>query len=113
MINEQHDAAFRQVQAYVILKGSERVATIAFKFPHDGAGRLYAYVHWLGASMVRGYANGYGYDKRSAAVKSAVRAIQPGVPVPGDVFCDALRACGGLSWDRALENAGFTVFQAV
>lgn len=74
-IYDQHNSAFRQVQAYVILKGSERVATIAFKFPHDGAGRLYAYVHWLGAPMVRGYANGYGYDKRSAAVESAVQVM--------------------------------------
>ena len=71
-IYEQHAASFANVAAYVILCDGERVATIAFKFPRDGAGRLYAYVHWIGAEMVRGSANGYGYDKRSAACAAAV-----------------------------------------
>lgn len=53
-IYEQHDAAFSRVSAYVVARNGERVATIAFKFPADGAGRLWAYVHWLGLEMVRG-----------------------------------------------------------
>ena len=72
-----HAKAFNRVSAYVIMRGEERVATIAFKFPRDGAGRLYAYVHVFGAPMVRGYAGGYGYDKRSAACSSAAKHIQP------------------------------------
>ena len=59
-IYEQHKAAFSNVSAFVIVKGGERVATIAFKFPRDGAGRLFAYVHWLGEEMIRGYASGGG-----------------------------------------------------
>lgn len=43
-IYEQHEKAFTSVQAFVIAKNGERVATIAFKFPRDGAGRLYAYI---------------------------------------------------------------------
>jgi len=133
-IYEQHRAAFANVSAYVILKDGERVATIAFKFPRDGAGRLYAYVHWIGVPMVRGFASGGGYDKRSAAVASAVARIKP-----RDVssfhdgslrnmteialaqvdrertikFVAALSDCGGSYWDRKLEQAGFTVIQAV
>ncbi|MDE2426686.1 MAG: hypothetical protein KGO96_12340 [Elusimicrobia bacterium] len=74
-IYDQHRAAFAQVEAYVILKDGQRVANIAFKFPRDGAGRLWAYVHWLGLSMVRGYASGCGYDKRTAACASAAKRM--------------------------------------
>ena len=77
-IYEQHAAAFSKVSAFVILDlEGERVATVAIKYPNDGAGRLYAYVHLLGVEMVRGHANGYGYDKRSAAVAAAIAKIKP------------------------------------
>lgn len=65
-IYDRHKAAFASVEAFVILHNGERVASIAFKFPRDGAGRLYAYVHRYGLEMVRGFAAGGGYDKRSA-----------------------------------------------
>lgn len=120
-IYDQHDAAFSNVQAFVILNGAkDRVATVAIKFPRDGAGRLYAYVHWIGTPMVRGYANGFGYDKRSAAVASAARRMPvttPEVEMPGreeyNAFVQAMMKDSGHSWDRELENAGFTVLQAV
>ena len=39
-IYEQHDKAFSRVSAFVILDSKgERVATVAIKFPADGAGR--------------------------------------------------------------------------
>lgn len=124
-IYDQHKASFSQVSAFVICYGAEKVATIAFKFPRDGAGRLLAYVHWLGVPMVRGHAGGYGYDKKSAAVESAIEKLKKDndfvtknkVFGPGaDEFtelCRALGDCKGDDWQRALENAGFTVFQAV
>lgn len=110
-IYDQHRAAFSNVSAYVILRKGERVATVAFKFPRDGAGRLYVYVHWLGVPMVRGFAGGYGYDKRSAAARNAAKKLGDGVPVE---FRDALIAGDGCSnWDRELERAGYTIAQAV
>lgn len=123
-IYDQHKAAFANVSAYVICKGGERVATIAFKFPRDGAGRLYAYVHWRGAPMVRGFAGGYGYDKRSAAIANAMRKQiwPPGSSGPGGsefqaaalhAFREALSDDSGSGWDRRLLTAGFTVWQAV
>lgn len=122
-IYDQHDAAFRQVSAYVVLKDGERVATVAFKFPKDGAGRLWAYVHWLGVPMVRGKADGFGYDKRSAAVAHAIPHIEllketrPFQDVLGEIaqekFIDALREDGGEYWDDRLRKAGFVVVQAV
>ncbi len=121
-IYDQHAAAFARVSAYVILRNGERVATIAFKFPADGAGRLYAYVHWFGVPMVRGFASGYGYDKRSAAVASAANKIdlsqmrdpdwQNGF-VDGGRFRNAVKVDDGSSWDTNLTRAGFTVLQAV
>ena len=128
-IYDQHQAAFSRVSAYVVLRGSERVATIAFKYPADGAGRLFAYVHWLGVEMVRGYAAGGGYDKHSAASYSAAKkpkirrrlaadalrvegiAVEP----EGDqaAFWAALSIDDGHNWDSRLRDAGFTVLQAV
>jgi hypothetical protein len=125
-IYEQHTAAFAKASAFVILdQAGERVATVAIKFPADGAGRLYAYVHLIGLPMARGFANGYGYDKRSAGVLSAIERI-----VFGDRFnaadpCHvryanhlralkgAMVAMGGDDWTRAIEREGYRVLQAV
>lgn len=122
-IYEQHDAAFANVSAYVVAKDGERVATIAFKFPRDGAGRLYVYVHWLGVEMVRGYAGGYGYDKRSAACSVAAKKLHAArakdtpdggaLPIAGDAFIAALSPDDGRHWDNRLRDAGFAVWGAV
>src|SRR3546814_19308140 len=74
-IYDQHDKAFARVSAYVVTKDGARVANVSIKFPADGAGRLYAYVHWIGLEMVRDHANGYGYDKRTAAVSGCAARI--------------------------------------
>ena len=115
-IYEQHDAAFAHVSAYVIAKDGERVATISFKFPRDGAGGLYAYVHWLGLEMVRGHAKGADYDKRSAACDAAARKItfkHGEKPAYLDRFVAALAKDDCMGWDRRLRDAGFEVWQAV
>jgi len=120
-IYEQHTAAFANVSAYVIMRDGSRVATIAFKFPRDGAGRLYAYVHWLGFPMVRGWAGGGGYDKRSAAVASAAKLIKaPDVEWTGlehhpqlPAFIAAIAKDDGMEWHNNLRAAGFDVLQAV
>jgi hypothetical protein len=119
-IYKLHETAFASVSAYVILDKGERVATIAFKYPRDGSGRLYAYVHWHGIEMVRGYAGGYGYDKHSAACSSAAARMTDPTRMPKhmdvpryDTFRAELRKDDGFYWDRRLRDAGFTVLQAV
>lgn len=130
-IYDQHAAAFAHVSAFVIMRDGERVATVAFKFPKDGAGRLYAYVHWLGVPMVRAFAGGYGYDKRTAACVNAACLLDPesadkAAAEFGHAYCAArpwfehyrpfiaaLRTDDGYDWSRNLEKAGFTVLQAV
>lgn len=115
---DQHKAAFARVSAFVILLDGKRVATVALKFPARGEGRLYAYVHWIGDQMVRGFAAGYGYDKRTAAVAAAVRnMVAPNVTHSASDEAYAFRAAArlddGHDWTRNLEKAGFTVLQAV
>lgn len=127
-IYEQHKAAFARVAAYVVTRKGERqrVATIAFKYPADGAGRLYAYVHWLGTPMARGSATGGGYDKATAACASAVAhwrktlgrddaevCIRNHADAHLSGFLHALAQDRGPTWDNALRDAGFTVWQAV
>lgn len=117
-IYDHHRAAFSNVSAYVILKDGKRVATVAFKFPKDGASKLWAYVHWLGVPMVRGYAGGYGYDKQTAAMASASRHIAALDDDYGDhaahhAFITAIAKDEGHHWDTQLRNAGFDVVQAV
>lgn len=119
-IYEKHQNAFANVSAYVIVKGGERVATVAFKFPKDGASKLWAYVHWHGVPMVRGSATGYGYDKRSAACASASRAIEKlhqtefvNKCSDQQAFIEAMGKDDGRGWDDNLRLAGFTVWHAV
>jgi hypothetical protein len=122
-IYEKHRASFNSVSAYIILnKQGDRVATIAFKYPRDGAGRLYAYVHVLGTEMVRGYASGGGYDKATAAVSSAIPKIKDGLDlnqkseawvIQYDTLRSALAKDNGWHWYQAAEQADFTVLQAV
>jgi len=139
-IYDQHRAAFANVSAYVIMRNGEKIATIAVKYPRDGAGRLWAYVHYFGTQMTRGYAGGYGYDKTTAAIADAARRIKPidnsalaadmkaegndhaaSDVLAGDAaanadlerFRAALERGGGHNWDASLRHAGCTVLQAV
>jgi hypothetical protein len=130
-IYDQHDKAFQHVSAFVVMHEGKPVAKIAFKFPRDGAGRLYAYVHWIGTQMARGSATGYGYDKRTAAAHAAAAALPfPYTVDAGEImqrnyvraetapiydrFRYALQnETNGRDWWHRLEHAGFSVFQAV
>jgi hypothetical protein len=125
-IYDQHDKAFNRVAAYVIMQGNERVATVAFKFPADGAGRLYCYLHVIGLPMVRGMASGYGYDKKSAAFEDAARkqavvkledwqdpkGYQSQQEVAA-MIAESMAGRDGYEWSANLHKAGFTVIQAV
>lgn len=115
-IYDQHKAAFANVSAYVVMKGEDCIANVAFKFAKSGL-RTTVYFHIIGAQMVRAYASGGGYDKCSAAVQSAVARVEAH---DGDTQTiqrvGAFRAAltdDGQHWDNALRQAGFSVWQAV
>jgi hypothetical protein len=116
-IYDQHRNAFAAVTAAVVLHDGKLIARIAVK--HGNAAT--AYVHFLGAPMMRGQAGGGGYDKTSAAIDAAARKI---VAPEGEkwnldrALCDKFTtACilgsNGNGWDRSLREAGFDVHQAV
>lgn len=111
-IYDQHAKAFANVSAYVISRNGERVASVAFKH----GSRCSCYFHVIGLQMAKGWADGGGYDKASAAAHSAVSRIdRNGYPehlALLDEIADAVRDAGN-SWDRDLRDAGFTVWQAV
>jgi len=125
-IYEQHEKSFAKVSAHVILRDGERVATVAFKYPKDGMGRLWCYLHVLGLPMVRGYAGGYGYDKASAAFLDAAKAptvvkledwqqgehyIASGAHAVS--IYEACAARAGHDWQRNVTDAGYIVLKAV
>ncbi len=123
-IYDLHSAAFAQVSAYIILKDGEKVATVAFKYPKDGAGRLWCYLHVVGLKMVRGYAGGYGYDKTSAAFDDAAKAqtkVEKAEHQREDVYkklineSEYIYGCleDSHDWTYCLQNAGYIVIKAV
>lgn len=124
-IYDQHEKAFAQVSAFIIMQNNERVATVAFKFPRDGAGRLSCFLHVLGLPMVKGIAGGYGYDKKSAAFTDAARKAdkvkleswqsEGGYSREREIasLMRAAMVYDGSSWEDALRKVGFTVLQAV
>src|SRR3546814_11558203 len=74
--------------------------------------------------MVRDHANGYGYDKRTAAVSGCAARILNHLDAPNgsgiarDVgacraFCAAIGTNAGADWTRDLEDAGFAVLRAI
>lgn len=116
-IYDEYETAFRHVSAYVILYKCERIGKIAFKRATSGL-RTTCYLQWFGVRMVKGVANGGGYDKSTASAAAAARAMAMPPPDGKDAqemrdFLLALREDGGWSWDRCLEEAGFNVLQAV
>lgn len=63
---------FSQVSAYVIIdnEGNQK-GTMTVKYPKDGAGKLYLYLHLHGSEMVQVSVSGCGFDKLSVAVQKA------------------------------------------
>lgn len=115
-IYDKHKAHTSRVGAYAILYRGEHVANVTIAYPRDGASRLHAYVHWLGTEMVRGHANGYGYDKRTAAVSNAAEKGVAGIDKKArrdtlleEEFWKCLLPDSGTDWTDNLRNAGFTV----
>jgi hypothetical protein len=116
-VYDQHDKHFAKTAAFAIIRDGDPVARISVKYPRDGAGRLYAYAHWLGREMVRGSAAGCGYDKTGAALHDAARApaaaLTPDSPAVEAAFWITLADDSGWHFQRRLEDAGFRVLQVL
>lgn len=71
---QKFDNAFKSISAFVVMdtETMQPIAKIALKYPNDGAGRLNAFIHIIGIEVQHGYAGGYGYDKQTASIISAI-----------------------------------------
>jgi len=122
-----YSRAFRGVAAWVIAEKhtGKHIANVSMKYPQDGSGRLYVYLHIIGLDMVRGSAAGGGYDKGSAAMEKATEAVKaPAFKLlKNERYCtidrhrrtiaDTMAKNGGWAWQDRLAAAGYAVFQAV
>jgi hypothetical protein len=102
------------VEAFVILDATgQHIGTVRFHLPKDGAGRLTcSAADWSLAIPADaqerekwtrwqlGWANGYGYDKRTAAMG--------GMTIGTVTLADQ-----GRRWDAQLQAAGYRVIQSV
>lgn len=60
---------FELVRAYAIVNGKGvQVGLMNAKYPNDGMGKLYVYLHLFGSKMKVATASGCGYDKLGAAL---------------------------------------------
>jgi hypothetical protein len=116
-IYEQHNKAFADVSAFVIMDGAERVGSVAIKRMRSG--RTVAYVWWHEHGMAKGSANGGGYDKDSAAVEVALTDLRRSLPrkleTPNKLadFVLIARTASGAGWQDCARTAGLVVYQAV
>jgi hypothetical protein len=115
-VYDKHNTTFKRVSSFAILDETTNnlIATIALKFPVKGEGRVTAFVHHIGVPMTQGYAGGYGYDKRTAAINSAVESVHV-TPNDGRYFdfINALSLDDGYDWATNLRKANFFAFQTI
>lgn len=74
-VYDKFDKHFSQVSAWVIVnEQGEQVGKMAAKYPKDGMGKLYLYLHLYGSEMVQVNVSGCGFDKLSVAIQKAAEA---------------------------------------
>lgn len=74
-VYDKHAKHFAQVSAYVIIDSEgDQKGIMTVKYPKDGAGKLYLYLHLRGSEMVQVSVSGCGFDKLSVAVQKAADA---------------------------------------
>ena len=119
-VYKQFDKATSQFTAQALLLNGEPVGRIIVKFGNAAT----AYVQLWGAPMASARATGYGYDKASAAIMSAIKRMCADEYLPHDddkTACEAhakLTACaimwdGGTRYTNAIETAGLTVTNVI
>lgn len=101
--NQKH---FELVSAYVIVNDKgEQVGLMNAKYPKDGMGKLYVYLHLFGTTMKVATASGCGYDKLGTALYKLAKTYV--ADQENDFIQDA------LDFLKALEscNSGFDLWK--
>ncbi len=111
------DRATGHMTAFAVLRDGAPVGRVVIRPGRDGAARLTAYAQVWGAPMAVGYASGYGYDKRGAALSQALKRLQGQGQTQDPVALNALAVWRLIGADhdqfesirRAFEAAGYTL----
>jgi len=99
-VRKLENGVWSRSRAIVILQGADVKGTIKVAYPADGAGRLTVVLHEHGIEPQIGTADGYGYDKLSAALN-------------GLEFCGITLQDHPNNWEKQLCDAGYTLFTAM
>lgn len=84
-VYDKFDKHFAQVSAWVIVnEQGEQVGKMAAKYPNDGMGKLYLYLHLHGSEMVQVSVSGCGFDKLSVAIQKAAEAYRKDLTFKND-----------------------------
>ena len=108
---EQRNKKFEQVEAWAITQLGIQVGVIQIKHPKDGVGRTHAYVHEFGYKMLHGYADGYGYDKRGAALAACFNDKDRDQKSTLYNALESVTYDG--QWQEVIKAAGFELLKAV
>lgn len=74
-VYDKFDKHFALVSAWVIVnEQGEQVGEMSAKYPKNGMGKLYLYLHLHGSEMVQVSVSGCGFDKLSVAIQKAAEA---------------------------------------
>ena len=84
---------FSKVSADVIIdnEGNQK-GTMQVKYPNEGMGKLFLYLHLYGSTMVQVSVSGCGFDKLSVAIQKAAEAYTKDLTFKNDRdFIEALK----------------------
>ena len=92
-VYDKHSKHFAQVSAYVIIDNEgDQKGTMSVKYPKDGMGKLFLYLHLYGSQMVQVSVSGCGFDKLSVAVQKAANEYTKEITFKNDRdFIEALK----------------------
>ena len=103
-VNNKFDKHFAQASAWVIVnEQGEQVGKMVAKYPKDGMGKLYVYLHLHGSEMVQVSVSGCGFDKLSVAIQKSGEAYGKGLTFKNDRdFIEALKQVNHdfSSWNK-------------
>lgn len=110
-IYEQFDSALQHLSAYAIFSGADPVGRVVFKRAASGC-RTTCFLQVWGETMIKGVANGGGYDKDSASfIKAAEKLLADGGDQTAARRVASMKevADNGRSWKDQLRVLGYTV----
>ena len=114
-VYDKFDKHFALVSAWLIVnEQGEQVGKMSAKYPKDGMGKLYLYLHLYGSEMVQVSVSGCGFDKLSAAIQKAATDYKYPTEIKNNDF-DFIEALKQVNHDFSNWNkyGTYKFFQAI